>query len=536
MSRNLRALLLLAAVAVSLASAGTAGARPGLLGAPAQSFHARFHHFRVFLVPNITDRQLARLARRGAVGLLSPGVGSQTNRRYAVASLIRGMNVSPYLQRVPTGGILLGLSHASRLPRSSGVIIVTLPPKGRLVANDHRYPIAVIGGSFHGLLTSTTTRIVGLVSVVDIAPTALGRLHGHLGSVQSHHPVATLERLDRQVHANNRLKMPTLIIIAVVLAMLVFVRPRIALPAVLAALLTSLAAGALGIANEPLLVAVIVIGTVVGGWAIASVARSPGKLLAAIIVVLALHYALLVLRPAWVAITPLGPTQDSRFWGIGNQLETLLLAPLIAGSALAARRFGLLGFAAFAIFGLVLITDNRLGSDGGGAAVFGVALAITGARTLGLGRRGLATLLLANATIAFGIVSLNLRLPGPDHLRSVFSHGFGGLTTVFANRVPLAYAPALHQQLPVLIPLAIFFLLVVVASIRISKGRTRDLVIAAVCAIITSLLLNDSAAYVLAGGAAVLAALAKFTVPPPAVSLARVPKIALAPASVSRDD
>jgi hypothetical protein len=415
------------------------------------------------------------------------------------------------------------------------VIIVTLPPKGRLVANDRRYPIAVVGDNFHGLLTSATTRIPGLVSVVDIASTALGRLHGGLRSVGSHHPVATLEQLDRQVHANNRLKMATLIIIAVELALLACIRPRLTLPAVLAALLTSLAAGALGITNEPLLVAVMVIGTLVGGWAIASAVRSDGRLLAAIVAVLALHYALLVLRPAWVAITPLGPTQNSRFWGIGNQLETLLLAPLIAGSAIAARRHGIVGFAAFAIFGLVLITDNRLGSDGGGAAVFGVALAITGARTLGLGRRGLVTLFLGNVTLALGVISLNLRTPGPDHLRSVFSDGLGGVGTVFVNRVPLAYAPAL-DQLPVLAPLAAFFLLVLVVSLRISRGRTRDLVIAAVCAIGTSLFLNDSAVYVLAGGAAVLSALAQFNVPLPTVTITRARQGALSPAAVSGDD
>jgi hypothetical protein len=536
MNRRGRTALILGALAVSLVWTATAAARPDSSGTPTQSFHGGPQHFRVFVVSNITDRQLARLAHRGAVGLLAPGVGSKTNRRYAVASLVRGTNVNPYLHRVPSGGVLLGLSHASRLPRSSGVIIVTLPPKGRLVANDRRYPIAVVGGNFHGLLTSSTTRIPGLVSIVDIAPTALGRLHGGLGSVPRRHPVSALERLDRQVHANNRLKMPTLIIIAVVLALLASFRPELALPAVLAALLTNLAAGALGMSNEPLLVAVMVIGTLVGAAGIAVAAGSAERLLAAIVIVLALHYALLAIRPTWVAITPLGPTQNSRFWGIGNQLETLLLAPLIAGSALAARRLGVVGFAAFAIFGLVLITDNRLGSDGGGAAVFGVALAITGARTLGLGRRGLFTLFLANATVALGVISLNLRLPGPDHLRSVFSQGLGGITTVFVNRVPLAYAPALHQQLPVLVPLAVFFLVVLVVSIRTSRGRTRDLVIAAVAAIVTSLLLNDSAVYVLAGGAAVLAALARFIVPLPSVALAHAPKVALAPAPISSDD
>lgn len=534
-NRALRPLLLLAALGAALAWTAAASARPDAT-VPMQWQRAHPHQFRVFVVPSISPRQLAQLARRGAVGLMVPGVGSKTNRRYAVASLVRGMNINPYLHTVPAGGVLLRLSHASRIPRSTEVIIVTLPPKGRLGPNDDRYPIAVVGDAFHGLLTSPTTRIPGLVSVVDIAPTALGWLHGRLGSMRSRQPLAELAQLDRQVHANNRLKMPMLIIIAIVLALLACTFPRLALPAVLAALLTSLVAGALGIANEPLLVAVMVIGTLAGGWAIASSASSAGRLLLAIVLVLGLHYALLVLRPAWVAITPLGPTQDSRFWGIGNQLETLLLAPLIAGSAIAARRLGVIGFAAFAIFGLVLITDNRLGSDGGGAAVFGVALAITGARTLGLGRRGVVTLLLANATVALGIISLDLRHPGPNHLRSVFAHGLDGLTNVFVNRVPLAYAPALHQQLPTLVPLAVFFVLVLVFSIRTSRGRTRDLVIAAICAIVTSLLLNDSAAYVLAGGAAVLAALAKFTVPLPTVALARVPQVALAPAPVSSDE
>lgn len=524
---------MLGAVGTCLAWTATATARPDSSGAMPHPSARRLHRFRVFVVPNISDRQLAGLARRGAVGLMTPGAGSKTNRRYAVASLVRGVNVSPYLNTVSPGPVLLALSHASHLPRASGVIILTLPPRGRLEANDRRYPIAVVGGNFHGLLTSATTRIPGLVSIVDVAPTALAHLRGSLESVRSRHPVASLEQLDRQVHANNRLKMPMLIIVSLALVLLACVRPRLALPAVVAALLSDLALGALGFANEPFLVAAMVIGTLIGGSVIAFWTRSAERLLATIVVVLALYYALLVLRPAWVAITPLGPTQNSRFWGIGNQLETLLLAPLIAGSALAARRYGVIGFLAFAMFGMVLITDNRLGADGGGAAVFAVALAITGARMLGLGRRGVLTLLLANVTVALGIISVNLHHSGPNHMRSVFARGLDGISTVFANRVPLAYAPALHQQLPLLIPLAVLFALTVAVSIRTSSGRTRDLVIAAVCAIVVSLLLNDSAAYVLAGGTGVLAALTRFAVPPPTVALARVTQVALAPAPIS---
>ena len=64
----------------------------------------------------------------------------------------------------------------------------------------------------------------------------------------------------------------------------------------------------------------IPVGTAYAVWS------GVGTLMVAVLVV---HLVLLAARPEWVALTPLGPTQNSRFWGIGNQLETLLLAPLL---------------------------------------------------------------------------------------------------------------------------------------------------------------------------------------------------------------
>jgi len=49
------------------------------------------------------------------------------------------------------------------------------------------------------------------------------------------------------------------------------------------------------------------------------------------------------------------------------------------------------GFVAFSLLTLTLVTDNRLGSDGGGAIVFGIALAFVGMRVLRLGVRGFAS-------------------------------------------------------------------------------------------------------------------------------------------------
>jgi hypothetical protein len=199
----------------------------------------------------------------------------------------------------------------------------------------------------------------------------------------------------------------------------------------------------------------------------------------------------------------------------------------LVGALLAWRRFGYFGLAAFGVFGLVLVTDNRFGSDGGGAIVFGVAFAFLGARALRLGARGFATLLLLAATLVLALVSYNLRAPGPDHLRSAFGHGLSGLDRVMENRVPLAYLPAVHNW-PLLLPLAIWFGAALLVALRIARTRaSRDLVVALGLAIGTSLLVNDSAAYELTGGVAAIAAVVRFN--PSAMVSQIVPAFARVP-------
>ena len=256
--------------------------------------------------------------------------------------------------------------------------------------------------------------------------------------------------------------------------------------------------------------AALTVGTIGGALLLARVCRTDRGLLALYAAVLGIYLLLLARRPEWVAISPLGPTQNQRFWGIGNQLETLLLGPLLAGAALARRRFGAAGFAVFALLALFTVASNQLGSDGGGAIVLGVAFAFLGSRLLRLGRGGFVTLLLAAATIVLGIVSYDLRSPGPNHLRSAFAHGFSGLVDVVVNRVPLSYGPALAQWFLV-VPLGIAFAVALVLALRGARQRLRrDLVLAVAVGVVTSLLVNDSAAYVLAGGVAVIASFARF--------------------------
>ena len=501
-----------------LAGAGPAGAKT-VPGSPP---------FRVILVEHLTGSEFRGLARRGAVGLLVPGVGPTTNRRQMLAELVRGAEENAHLGGVPKGPVLLNTQLVTGRYSGTRAIVVEMPfpPKGPPVANDRRLRIAVLGGGYHGLLQSPTTRIAGLVSIVDIAPTALGHERGSLSWAPSGNSVASLESLNLQIHANNRLKLAALIVVACFIALLAFIRPRAALTAVPAALFTSVALGAAQVTNEVAILALLIAGTVGGGLWLARVCRTDDRLLALLVGTVLVHLWLLAAKPEWVALTPLGPTQNSRFWGIGNQLETLLIAPLLAGALLAGRRFGAVGYAGFALLSLVLVTDNRFGSDGGGAIVLGVAFAFLWARTRRLGVRGFVTLLLLAATAVLTVVTINLRTPGPNHFRSAFGHGLSGLLAVAENRVPLAYTPAIHNWTMVL-PLLVWLVVVYAVALRTARTRvTRDLLLAVGVAVCTSLLVNDSVTYELTGGVACAVALARFA--PETVAL-RVPLLGRLP-------
>lgn len=505
MVRRGRLLLLLAvlcAVVAALAAPGSASARPWPIGA----------QFRVVVLDRISDGAFAALAHRGAVGLLRPGVGTTTNRRRAVAELVRGAEVNARLGGVPPGKPLIGYTRETGavLPRCHMCIVLQLPPAGHPSANDRLYRIAVIGRGYHGLLTSPTTRIPGLVSIVDIEPTALGHATNGLTWTSAGRPLAQLAGLDHRINSNNRLKFPVLFIVAGLVLLLALLGLRAAATAVPAALLVNLALGVGQVGNEVLLVAAISGGTLLVALGLSRLCRGDHALLALYGGVVTLYAIVMVARPEWQAINPFGPTQNSRFWGIGNQVETLLLAPLLAGAVLARRSFGLAGFAVFGFFGLVVMTDNHLGADGGGAIALGVALAVLGTRLFRLGVSGFVGLLASSAVAVLWLVSRGLAQPGPDHLRSAFSGHGTGLIRSLASRVPLAYEPAL-QQWQLVVPLLLAIGVAFALAWRSARQRaTRDLLFALGIGLVTSLLVNDSAAYELAAGIAIVGAASRF--------------------------
>ena len=91
-----------------------------------------------------------------------------------------------------------------------------------------------------------------------------------------------------------------------------------------------------------------------------------------------------------------------------------------------------------------------------------------------------------------------------------FDGGVSGFFASLASRWPLSYLPALHEINPRGPTPAVLAATFVFAWRRTEVAATRDLLLALGVALVTSLLINDSAAYELAGGIAVIGAAARF--------------------------
>src|SRR6188508_1733455 len=109
-----------------------------------------------------------------AMGLLVPGAGPETSREQAREALVRGEVRNSLRGGSPEGKPLITVAPFPVRPGPFlRYILVQLPPAGTQ-ANDERYPLLVHAPGYSGILTSDSTRIPGLVSIADIAPTALG--------------------------------------------------------------------------------------------------------------------------------------------------------------------------------------------------------------------------------------------------------------------------------------------------------------------------------------------------------------------------
>ena len=255
-----------------------------------------------------------------------------------------------------------------------------------------------------GLLDSSTTRIPGLVSVVDVARTALRR-EGALGVEGATDAASTVEELDRRIADNGDARLPASLVAAAALLMLALVRPRAAALGFATGLATNLTLGLAGVSDPRVTVPAIGLGFL-AALPLAAAVRSPVVLGFVFAGVLAAYVAVLGLDGPAVALSPLGPSQNARFYGISNLLETMLLVPALAGAALLGRRYGPAAFAAVAALALVGVAASRLGADGGGAVVLAAGYAVLALGLAGVTRRSV-VLVAAAASAALALVALD---------------------------------------------------------------------------------------------------------------------------------
>lgn len=491
----LRALLF--ACALALVVAGTASAKT--------SDDFAGHHkqiFPVYVVQGMTTGDLPQLAGEGAaVGLMVPNAGPRTGQAAAFAGMVRGVLYNTRLPK-PRDVVLIHVKHVNEIPSRGPAIVVGLPPATN-APNDRRYPIAVLGGGYHGLLVSSLTRIPGVVSIADVARTALQTPHA-LTWQRDDGAVATSYRLEHQIEVARGTTMPGSVLVLSLIVLFALFFPRGAPIAFGTAIAMNLVQGWFPAGDWESRVTLLGLCTVAGGILGPRIFRNRTFFGFALLALLLAYAISMAVRPSTLSLAPIGPELTSRFFGVSNLLETWLLFPALLGAALLTRRFGWVAFLAVGALALATIAENKLGADGGGAIVVGVAFALLAVAITGARKRYTLPALGISAFIVLTLVNLDAAASGPDHLRGALSGGFEGLANVAANRVPLAYARMVEQWW-LLIPLTAL-VGVGLALTRYGRSRSeRAVAIALLGALVASFLVNDSPGPVaLAGLTAVL--------------------------------
>jgi hypothetical protein len=436
----------------------------------------------------------------GAVGLLVPGAGPETSREEALASLVRGEVRNSLRGGTPGGAPLIRVSELSGTPEPPYILVAL--PKGGTQPNDRRYPVVVVGRGYRGILTSDSTRIPGLLSVADIAPTALGDKDA-LGSRPDSDPTATLRDLDSRIAGHNDSRVPAGIVAGVVILVLALLWPSAGLLGFGAALIANLVLGLTEVSSFwPTLIA-IGLAAAVGGPLLARALRSDlriGIFLAAIVVA---YLVALGVDGSAVALSPFGPSQNSRFYGLSNFLETMLLVPAFAGAVFLWRRFGWPAFAVVALLSFVTVAGNRFGADGGGAIVLAVGFPLLAILLAGLRRRRLLVALGVALILAAGLVALDAAVGPSSHLTRALDSGPSGLAADLRDRVELSWERVSQQEsiaAVVLVCLPVLVILVVRLLRSDAPITRRALPLAFAAALATSLIVNDSPNDVLTAG------------------------------------
>jgi cytochrome c553 len=446
----------------------------------------------------------AQYADRGAVGLMPPGDGTTVSREGALAALVRGKTEKSLLGGVPGGAPAIELATRP----AAVTIYVSLPPPGTH-PNDVRYPLAVLGGGYNGILESPSTRIPGLVSIADIAPTALALERGDDPRIDwTPGTPADLRELDRTLRLQDRARDPAVTILAMsalafaALGLLLRSAPIaracvLAAPLALAGAIALSAAGVtLPAAALPLLALFVLLVAAAGGWGL------DRRALATVFVgLIAAYLVVLVVEPTWPALAAIGPTpgEGGRFYGSTNLTTSIV----------------------------VTVGWSRAGADGGGLVVVAAGCTALAAR-LAAGRltvRAVAASGAVAVALGLALVGLDAATGGSSHVTRRVGEGPGAVVGELGNRLHISFERLVSSW-----HAALVFLVAVAALAVLATHRPRfpagD---ALLVAIAVSLLVNDTPHHVAAAGAlsyGVLWVLERLDSPP----MRRVPVVATAAA------
>jgi hypothetical protein len=413
-----------------------------------------------------------------AVALVVPDAGPTTSESRARTWLSRGVVENSLRGDPSAGSARIGIACAARR------MVVGVPRGGRQ-RNDRRYAI-VDHDARRGLLTSESTRITGLVSIADVAG-------GRLETRPHEDPLGYLRALDQRIAENGRARAPAAATVALLLGALALARPQAAVLGFVTALAGNLALGIAGVSDPPLVVAALALAAL-AALPLARLLASPLALAAACAGIVVAYGAAMAVDAKWVALSPLGPTQNGRFYGLSNLLGTLLLVPSLAAAALAVRRMGWWAFAGVAVIALVVAASSRLGADAGGALVLAAGYCALAAALLAPGRRlRSGAIALAGAAV---VVAAAIAVGPTTHVTQTIADGPSALAGELGDRIRLAWLRATEgweTSLAVGASIAALGFLV-------ARGPRSPLAIAFAAAIATSLILNDSPREVAVGG------------------------------------
>jgi hypothetical protein len=211
-----------------------------------------------------------------------------------------------------------------------------------------------------------------------------------------------------------------------------------------------------------------------------------------------------------VALSPFGPTQNARFYGLSNLLETLLLLPALAAAALLRKRLGWATFGGVAVLSLVTVAGNRFGADGGGAIVLAAGFLVLAALLAEERRRAAVLALAGGVVLVLGVFVADLATGAESHVTRAVRAGPADLAGDLADRIALSFERATqHWYVSLLLALALLVLALLVTRTLVRRGATRETAVplALAAALAASLVVNDSPNDVLLVGlAAYLAA------------------------------